>query len=263
MDISLVAVDLDGTLLNSSKKISSKTFEALKQLSKQGIKIVPLSGRPLPGVLKVMRAFNLDPQQNYAICYNGGLIQRLDGQVIDQNPLSQVQIRNLAQISEPGIFGPYFMDLENFYYLENRTAIGLSQLAKRRDMGVQKLRLGTTITAIKAEFVGLPFALRKLSSKLSGDLQVTSSSKFNLELNSSLATKGRAITTLADELGISLNKVMIFGDNTNDLSAFNLPEPYKVAMGNAIDEIKQRANFVTTSNNQDGIATALEKLILN
>ncbi|MBT9058244.1 HAD family hydrolase, partial [Lactobacillus delbrueckii subsp. bulgaricus] len=70
-----------------------------------------------------------------------------------------------------------------------------------------------------------------------------------------------ALTTLLDLLNIQPEEAMVFGDNNNDLSDFQLPGVFKVAMGNAIDEIKAAADYVTASNNQDGIALAVEKFV--
>ena len=108
MKIKLIALDLDGTLLTSRKKVSPKTLATLKKAREKGILVVPLSGRPLPGVLKVFEPFKLDPADNFAICYNGGLVQRMDGEVLSASPLTDENVEHILALKQTGIFGPYF-----------------------------------------------------------------------------------------------------------------------------------------------------------
>lgn len=265
MKIKLIAVDLDGTLLTSRKKVSEKTLEALKKARKNGIYVVPLSGRPLLGVLKVFEPFDFAPDDNYAICYNGGLIQQLDGQVIYANPLSHENVQHMIALKRKGIFGPYFMDTKDFYVAPGASAFGVSFIAKARNMGVKKMEPGKKYEFIKGEFVSLPSKMKKFRASLSPETEkefnISASGGQCLEFNTPDVSKGAALTQLLDLLNIPANEAMVFGDNNNDLSDFELPEVFKVAMGNAIPEIKERADYVTASNNQDGIAQAIEKFV--
>ena len=84
-----------------------------------------------------------------------------------------------------------------------------------------------------------------------------------IEINSKKASKGNALRELAKKLNIKEDEVMIFGDQKNDISMFDIAGFYKVAMGNAVSEIKERANYVTKTNNEDGIAYALRRLVFD
>lgn len=93
------------------------------------------------------------------------------------------------------------------------------------------------------------------------DYNVARSDPMILEINKHEASKGRGVHQLAQKLGIKDDEVMIFGDQGNDISMFKNPDFKKVAMGNAIDEIKEKADFVTKSNDEAGIAYAIDKFI--
>ena len=80
--IKLIAVDMDGTLLQSNNQIGEETKEVLKKADQFGIKIVPASGRPLPGVVPCMEDLGIIGQDNYAVLYNGGLVQSVSGKVL-------------------------------------------------------------------------------------------------------------------------------------------------------------------------------------
>ena len=82
-----------------------------------------------------------------------------------------------------------------------------------------------------------------------------------LEINKHEASKGKGIHQLAQKLGIKDSEVMIFGDQGNDMSMFHNTDFKKIAMGNAIDEIKDKADFVTKTNDEAGIAYAIDKFI--
>lgn len=265
MKIKLIAVDLDGTLLTSRKKVSPKTLATLKKAREKGIYVVPLSGRPLPGVLKVFEPFKLDPADNFAICYNGGLVQRMDGEVLSASPLTDENVEHMLALKQTGIFGPYFMDTEDFYVAPEGSAFGVGFLAKARNMGVKRMVPGQHYEFIKGEFVSLPSKMKKFRAGFSPateqEFEISASGGQCLEFNTPGTSKGQALTTLLDLLNIKPEEAMVFGDNNNDLSDFQLPGVFKVAMGNAIDEIKAAADYVTASNNQDGIALAVEKFV--
>lgn len=265
MKIKLIAVDLDGTLLNSKKEVSPKTLKALKRARAHGIYVVPLSGRPLPGVLKVFEPFAFKADENFAICYNGGLVQRMDGQILHSSALTPENVDHLIALKRPGIMGPYLMNTEDFYVPKGASKFGVSFVAKARNMGVKVMEDEVDYQIIKGEFVSLPSLMKKFRAALppAADKEFTISASGGqcLEFNTYGTTKGNALTYLLDYLDIPQKEAMVFGDNNNDLSDFSLPDVFKVAMGNAIPEIKQRADYITASNNQDGIAKAVEQLV--
>lgn len=119
----------------------------------------------------------------------------------------------------------------------------------------------------KAMFSGSPAEMKNIYGNLSEEVferyNVSTSDETLIEINSKHASKGNALKELAKKLNLKEDEVMIFGDQTNDISMFDVPVFYKVAMGNAVSEIKKRANFITKTNNEDGIAYALRRLVFN
>ncbi|MGU9947214.1 HAD hydrolase family protein, partial [Lactobacillus delbrueckii subsp. bulgaricus] len=130
---------------------------------------------------------------------------------------------------------------------------------------VKRMVPGQHYEFIKGEFVSLPSKMKKFragfSPAIEQEFEISASGGQCLEFNTPGTSKGQALTTLLDLLNIQPEEAMVFGDNNNDLSDFQLPGVFKVAMGNAIDEIKAAADYVTASNNQDGIALAVEKFV--
>lgn len=119
---------------------------------------------------------------------------------------------------------------------------------------------------VKIMFVDEPEVLENLIEHLSDDFKsrynIFRSAGFYLEVIHPEASKGKAVHHLADKLGLTRDEVMCLGDHENDRDMIEYAG-LGVAMGNAIDSIKEIANFVTTTNNEDGVAVAVEKFVLN
>ncbi len=119
MLIKMIATDLDGTLLTSDHRIGSKTKKALQMANKMGIKVVPASGRPLPGVLPYLKQLNISGHSNYAILFNGGVVQRLTGEKLISNDLTYEDLKEMLHYQQLGKVNLHFMT-ENHYYTMDR-----------------------------------------------------------------------------------------------------------------------------------------------
>lgn len=119
---------------------------------------------------------------------------------------------------------------------------------------------------IKCEFTGSVDEVARFRKRLPDwvfdQYNVVRSAENIIEFNNPAASKGLALVELANRLGFEEDEVMIFGDEGNDISMFSNPHFKKIAMGNAIDEIKDLADYVTDDNNHNGIAKALKKFVL-
>lgn len=270
MNIKLIAVDLDGTLLNDKQEVSTKTKEALQKASKMGIKIVPCSGRPFPGIKEYLDELNLKDPNQYVVAFNGALVLNSAGKPIVEELLNYSDFLFFEKIAENLQANFHievrdkFITLNHFinYYLSRESWL------TRMPIEVSELKnISEDIKFTKAMFSGSPAEMNNIYQNLPKDVvekyNVSTSDETLIEINSKQASKGNALKELTKKLNFKQDEVMIFGDQKNDISMFDVPGFYKVAMGNAVPEIKKRANYVTKTNNEDGIAYALRKLIFD
>ncbi len=269
----MIAFDLDGTLLDSLKRLSYRNEQALKECARRGIEIVPCTGRIWSGVPEFLRNM---PEIHYAITTNGAVVENVrTGEVIDEQKFS---VETAAEILEMAksfhtmydvysggqAFGEArFIDHMDEYNLPETT----QQMIRRNrqivpDM-IERIREnGCPVEKINYFFGDMEERMRaKAALEKRGGLIVSSSFPYNLEINAPGATKGEAILRLAAYLGIGREQTMGFGDGENDLTMMELAG-CGVAMENGMESVKAAADYITISNDEDGVAAALERLIL-
>lgn len=273
-NIGIIALDLDGTLLDTQKCLSERNRAALCRAAELGIEIVPTTGRFYNAIPAVVREL---PFLHYAITINGAQVQNIQtGDVLYRAEMRWQQAVELME---------YLDTLPAFYdcYQENRgwmTAAMQSRVSEavhdplylamirdlrapvpelkafltERKLGVQKVQVypgsGERRTAL----------LRTLSNRFP-HLIATSSIAENVEINAKDANKGRALLALAAHLGLNPEQTMSFGDGLNDLTMLR-DAGVGVAMANGVAEAKAAAALVTVSNDEDGVAAVIERLIL-
>ncbi len=272
MDIRLIALDLDGTLLNQEKELSPRNQEALERCIQLGIHIVPATGRPalgLPGVIRNM------PGVRYGILTNGARVEDMvSGELISEARIDwQLASRVLTFVSQhPVAYDPYisgrgrmearFLNhLEEYGLLPAMKKLVLSTrdevenaiaYVEERKEDVEKINIFTPDQKLRC------WLWEKLSQY--PELIVTSSLEYNLEINAASATKGRALSKLAEFLDIPIKQTMAFGDGSNDLSMIQTAG-VGVAMANGMDGVKEKADYITLSNEEDGVAAAIHHFL--
>lgn len=268
MDIRLIALDLDGTLLNQEKKLSDRNRAALESCIRHGILIVPATGRPASGIPDFIRQI---PGVQYGILTNGARVADLtDGTIISEQLIHwerACQVMTfLAQY--PVAYDPYVggrgkMEARFRNHLDQ---YGLPEVMKQlvlstRDEVENELayvQQGKTQVEKINVFTSDPVLRMELWENLKqfDDLIVTSSLEFNLEINAAAATKGGGLRKLAEYLGLRTQQTMAFGDGSNDLSMIQ-EAGIGVVMANGMDMLKKEADYITLSNDQDGVAAAI------
>jgi Cof subfamily protein (haloacid dehalogenase superfamily) len=280
MTIRLIAIDLDGTTLRPDGSISSRTVAALRRAMETGATVAIATGRLHSSAATFARRIGA---HGPIISSNGALVRDLAGRTLLHRPLPpalpplviDLARRTRAQLELFAGDTLYMTDpdakraefrrrLAQARPVEARLALrttllsyrirGLHQLA--RDGAVpEKLFAGGLDEAGKAALAAT------LQSGVSDPLEITSSDKDNIEMTAAGVTKGSAVAWLASSLGLPLSEVMVIGDSLNDLSMFEL-DCVRVAMGNATQAIKERATHHTASHMEDGVAGAVERLVL-
>lgn len=273
MAIKLIAIDLDGTLLTSTNQISSETLRTIRVAHSQGIKIVLASGRPLSGVIQYEEQLGLNGNENeYAIVFNGAVIQNLAGKVLMSQEMDYRDFNIMLRLQRLSHVNLHFETTKNFWTLDHNISV---------QMQVNAATTNNCIYVRDRDEIPKDFTFNKVGfttdkedsdqiAKLWNSIPDWAFQSYDIvrsldnviELNAVGASKGNALMNLADRLKLRQNEVMVFGDQGNDMSMFENPEFKKIAMGNAIEDIKEKADYVTDDNNHNGIAKALKKFII-
>lgn len=266
--IKLIALDIDDTLLNSQHKISEATKKALQKALQQGIKVVLCSGRPLAGVSPYLNDLGIAGDEQYVITYNGGIVETVSGKVLSKKILDNKDYRRIVKyVTEHQM--PYYVldDLSNVYTSDrniNRIAViqawenGAGIFVRTPD------ELPADFSITKAAIVGEKGVLDQFEApvkdEFNQDYYVVRAGDNFLELMHQGVNKGNGLQGLTDILNIKPEEVMAFGDERNDLPMFEFAGT-AVAMGNGSKIAKEHADYVTDTNDNDGIAKALDKFI--
>ena len=271
----IIALDLDGTLLTTDKRLSPENEAALRRAAEAGVEIVPATGRYYSAIPDSVRTL---PFIRYAITINGAQVWDLrEGRSLYR---AEIPWRRAVELLEELDKLPVIYDC----YMDDRGWMSQSHQDRAADFAPNKpsldqlQRLRTPVPELKAFlaqrgrdvqkvmmfFQDPALRLRSLEelARRFPDLAVTSSIPRNLELNSRDAQKGIALERLAEQLGVPREETMAFGDDLNDLSMLRAAG-IGVAMGNAGEEIKAAADRVTASCDENGVAAALEELLFS
>lgn len=272
-NIHLVALDMDGTLLSNDKTLSEKNRDVLKQAIEQGIHIVPATGRPMSGLPKALLE---NVAISYAICSNGAAVMDLKQEkAIYHCYLSKEMVIDLIHALQP--FDP-IIDIfaEGKVFTEGRNMKRLDQFLIPASMlpyiydtriCVEDLLTFVASEELNIEKINLYFQSIEVREQVIARLQtiphiaVTSSLNHNLEINHQNANKGFALKWLALNLGLSMDEVMACGDSDNDREML-VVAGLAIAMENATEGIKRIADAITLSNEESGVAAAIEKYVL-
>lgn len=267
--IELVAIDMDGTLLDPAHKLTPRVKQAIAEARALGVHIVLTSGRPVPGLAPFLQELGIEGDDDYCIACNGGLVQRIGPrETVVEYPLSFDDFVYCEQIARE--IGVHFqaLDAQRMYtpnqdisiYTVADSHLSRMPLSYRRvadmDPGMSfiKLMMIDEPEVLDAAIVRLPTALTERFA-------VLKSAPFFLEVFDRRAGKGPSLQKLAEHLGIDRANVMAIGDQENDLTMLQYAGT-SVAMGNAIDAVKAVARFETATNSEDGVAQAIERFVL-
>lgn len=268
MSIKLVAIDIDGTLLNSAHQISPKVKETIKKANSQGVSIVLCTGRPLLGVTEQLKELDLYGDNDYVITYNGSLVQATKSkEVISKYTLSYEDFLDIEFMSRKIGTHLHTTD-EHALYTANRDISKYSVYeAFLVDMPLKYRTIDEMtpdMSIIKMMFIDEPGILDEAITKIPASFKekytTVKSSDFFFEILNKEVSKGNALARLANHLGIDQSETMAIGDNENDISMIEYAG-VGVAMGNATTNVKNIANEITATNDEDGVAVVINKYL--
>lgn len=281
--INTIVLDLDGTLLNSDKKISPKTKEVLLEAQKQGMRVILASGRPTPAMLHLADELELNKYHGLVISFNGAHVidyeskEVLYSQVVDPN-LAPKLFDHLSEFDViPMIANDNYMYVNNVYnmminprsHIENDGSL-MNIIEYESRAGNYKLRemenfaKEVDFELHKVLVAGDPQYLldnaEALTKVFEGKMNMVFSAPFFLEFTDYGVDKANTLDITLNNIGLSRDSVIAFGDGHNDKTLLEYAK-IGVAMDNAEDAVKAIADEITLSNDHDGIAHIIKRYL--
>lgn len=277
-DIKLVALDLDGTLFDNSSHISERNLTAIRSITDKGIHVVISTGRPFEGIpFDQIKGTGI----NYAITANGsGIYEISTGKCLYENAMDEELVTPILNFlltrdihMDTFIGGKGYTPVQcvetaqkltvpssiKNYIITTRTRLdNILQFIHENQLKVQKMTLNF-YPAADGTLIDRETVRKFLVSNPS--ITTVCGGYNNLEFTRADANKGVGLRKLAEILGVNPDATMAIGDTENDLAIIEAAG-IGVAMGNATDAVKARADYVTTTNTKDGVAAAIEHFIL-
>lgn len=271
--IRMVGLDLDGTLLNDRKEFTPRCREAVAAALAQGVVVLVATGRPWMGVPEELREF---PGMDYALTSNGArILDTRSGQVLSEHLLSPGLAERALSVcarydtlKEVYFDGQGYAEAEkmarvevyhknpNMWEYMRRTRIpvrDVTELVQKENRGLDKVQ------ALFADMEERTRAWKDLEAEKG--LELVGSLGYNIEINAAGVNKGTGLVNLGRMLGIRRGEIMACGDGDND-AAMLREAGFGVAMANAEEKVKEAADYITRSNEEDGVAEAIEKFVL-
>lgn len=269
LEYKLIAIDMDGTLLNSHNQVSERTQRAIRLAREKGVHIVLSTGRILKSAMYYSRALELN---NPIIASNGAIIVDENSNIIYKRPIEKSLIGDIVTLARERNIYYHFYDESQFY-----SHIKVEEVLKFYSEGNDEMTIEMTLFNDINEIVMLEglnvykflfidydrkklYDLRKEIEKIE-NLQTSSSWSNNIEAMGKNVSKGEALKELCKGLNIKPEEVITIGDSENDLSMFEFAG-LGVAMGNGDTAIKEKADYITETNDMDGVAKIIESFIL-
>jgi hypothetical protein len=278
MKIKLIALDLDGTVLNSCGYISDKTLTAIKMAIEKGVQVVLATGRSVGLICDEIKSIE---EITYAISSNGAAVVNLrKNEMVFSNFITIDILKKIIKIIKDYPIVVEFYSNGNAYIDEevfiNPVKYGLSE--KCLNLMSDSHNLIKNILSVVddrsecewikcVEKINIPFLKDDMKNEVYNSLlsindkvKITSSVEDNLEINIHSANKGAGLEKLTELLEIDLKEIAAIGDNNNDIEMLQMAG-IGIAMGNASEDIKARADFITLDNDKNGAAEAILQIL--
>lgn len=266
----LIALDIDGTLLNSKKEVTKEVFDAIQMAKKKGVKVVLSTGRPLTGVQSLLKELKLNDEENYVVTFNGGLVQEISSQDVISNiemsyedfdiiynELSKKHNVKIHINTPDSVVVPY-KDAPKY-------SIHEANLNNIPVICMDESEINEDLTFCKVMLIDEPEIIDNIITKIPKEFHdkytIVRSAPFFLEFLNKKVNKGSGLQALCNKLNIDPCEVIAVGDEENDRHMIEFAG-LGVAMGNARDSIKEISNYITDNNDNHGVAKVISEFIL-
>lgn len=266
--IKAIFIDIDGTLLNSKREITTNTKKAIKECIEKGIKVILASGRSRAITLEYQQLAGTSP---YIISSNGADVYDIEKDIeIYNEPLNKETIKDMFYFSQKDDYKmnlnyDFKLVMNRMFYPDDKDYVKTEEEIYNiieKEKIVQCVVANKDIEKIiefkkylKENLLGVKI---ENESKRLKDMNLKPSNHYYCDITSLGASKGRAIKMLCEYLELENSEIIAIGDGENDISMFEITDN-SIAMKNATDEVKKKANYITDSNDEDGVAKVLEK----
>ncbi len=265
MSIKLAAIDLDDTLLDSRHLISPRTINAIQRVKQQGVHVVLATGRMYRAALPYAQQLGLELP---LIAYQGALVKNIrSGEVLYERSIALELALKISEMLETEGIDYHIYCNDHLYtskmipVLQKHTRItGIEPVLVQDIPGLLKEAPPLEVMAVFEEKSRRQRVEKMIKDLYGEELHLSRFKYDSLEIMDRYATKGRALEAVAAQLNIGQHEVMAIGDSYNDLPMIKWAGT-GVAVGNAHPLVKKAADFVTVSNEEEGVVLALEKFI--
>lgn len=267
MNYKMIVLDLDDTLLLDDHTISPRTRKALMDAQEAGVKVVLASGRPTFAMRHIAKELELEKHGSFILSFNGAQITNCTtNERIFSSSLSPETAHELYAISkQEGVWIHTYVGDDIVTETDNAYTRIEGEITGMQVVEVDRFVEAVNQPVVKVLMVETPEKMalleKKLQQQLAGQLSVVRSKPFFLEFTEAGVNKGTSLHHLIQQLGVKQEEVIAVGDSYNDLAMIQFAG-LGVAMGNAPDDIKEMADYVTETNSNDGVAKVVENFIL-
>lgn len=267
----LIATDLDGTLVTDDKKLTDSTIKNVKRALKKNVKIIISSARAFYRLERYIDELDLRKENQYTICFNGAMIvENITGEVLYSKNLDKQEVNELISLGKQ-LNVPIMLYSKSAHRAEAiPEVIQKNENSKGMNLKIENFN---EIDFDKEEnyiykivFMDKPEKIIEIRKKLLKEIidkyEVTSSVPEYIEFVKKGIKKSEAIKFIMDKCKIKQEEVIAIGDGENDVEMLRFAG-LGIAMDNANHYVKENADYITTSNNDDGVGNVIEKFILN
>ena len=268
-DKKVLVLDLDGTLTNSQKEVTDKTLEAVIKMQQQGHKVVIATGRPTPGAVPIAKKLKLDQFGGFIASFNGGQITDCKtNEVIYQQTLPANIVPELFKLAEEINIGLISYDKAGIIaadrpdkYIDLEARINHLPVSYKKNI-IEYIDFPLNKCLGTAEPEIAPEKEAAFKAKFGDRINVSRSEPFFIEITPKGIDKAASLEHLCEIIGSSRENMIACGDGFNDISMIKYAG-VGVAMSNAQEEVKAAADYITASNDDDGVAQVIYEMILN
>ena len=268
MGYKMIVLDLDDTLLKNDRTISARTKKTLLEAQAAGVKVVLASGRPDFAVKPIAKELELEKHGGFIVSFNGAKItDSANGNELFSAGMSAEAVHKLFEMSkaEGAFIHTYIGDDIIASEMNEYTDIE-KQITGMNIIVPSDFKAYIKNDVVKVIVLQSPEKIKAIEEKwkpiIKNELYMTTSKPFFLEFMNPSVDKGKSVLRLAQMLQISAAEIIAFGDSCNDISMLEAAGT-GVAMENAVERVKSIADYVTASNENDGVALAVERFVLN
>lgn len=267
MNYRMLVLDLDDTLLKDDRTVSELTRRRLLEAQQQGMIVVLASGRPTYAMQHLAKELCLAEYGGYFISFNGARITSCaDQHILLSVDISHAQMCKLFDLAqEHGVYIQTYTEDHILVSKDNEYTQIEKEITGMDVIECADFKAKIPKTAVKAMMLEHPDRLKEVEQALrpvaENELYMTITKPFFLEFMNPAVDKGKSLVTLAQHLNVPMEQVIAVGDSYNDISMIKAAG-LGVAMGNAVEAVKQAADYETADNEHDGVARVVERFFL-